>query len=280
MSWLIGNPLGSEDFLNVTDCGWEKCAPGHSYGPAVRKYYLLHVALSGRGVFENEKGSYPVHAGQGFLIFPNRVTRYEADFEDPWEYYWVGVAGTEADRIFKRLGFSEERPLADVSGYVKEYAETVRAMRLDVETMRDADLAALGGLMRVLSLLAQTAAPTDDAETAQGLYYRKALWYMKSRLQTDLSVREVADFVGLSRSQLYRVFMEAARQSPKQTLTRLRLETARELLAKTNLSLHEVALSAGLVGVKHMGEVFRRETGVSPGALRARERETMCASRE
>ena len=35
--------------LYLVSCGWEKCGATHSYGPAVRNYYMLHFILKGQG---------------------------------------------------------------------------------------------------------------------------------------------------------------------------------------------------------------------------------------
>ena len=34
--------------INPRICGVEACAPGHSFGPAVREYFLLHYVVRGR----------------------------------------------------------------------------------------------------------------------------------------------------------------------------------------------------------------------------------------
>ena len=33
--------------INPRICGVEACAPGHSFGPAVREYFLLHYVVRG-----------------------------------------------------------------------------------------------------------------------------------------------------------------------------------------------------------------------------------------
>lgn len=33
--------------LNMYQCGFEDCAPGHFYGPAVRDHFLVHYIITG-----------------------------------------------------------------------------------------------------------------------------------------------------------------------------------------------------------------------------------------
>ena len=47
----------SNDFTRNIDamiytCGYENCAPGHSYGPVMRNGYLIHYILSGFGLYK------------------------------------------------------------------------------------------------------------------------------------------------------------------------------------------------------------------------------------
>jgi len=38
--------------LSIFNCGLERCAPGQTWGPGIRDHYLIHLVVSGRGVFE------------------------------------------------------------------------------------------------------------------------------------------------------------------------------------------------------------------------------------
>ena len=76
--------------INPMECGQERCAPGHSFGPGVRDYYILHYVLSGVGRFTVNGTAYTLHAGDIFVIRPFERIYYEADAEAPWHYVWVG----------------------------------------------------------------------------------------------------------------------------------------------------------------------------------------------
>ena len=69
--------------LYLCFCGYAKCRPLHSFGPAVRPNYILHYIMEGKGKFSTGKESCSLHAGQGFLIEPEVQTYYEAPVRRP-----------------------------------------------------------------------------------------------------------------------------------------------------------------------------------------------------
>ena len=78
----------SNDFYRNIDamiytCGYENCAPGHSYGPIMRNGYLIHYVLSGKGIYKARGGIFRLKAGDAFLICPDELIYYEADKHDP-----------------------------------------------------------------------------------------------------------------------------------------------------------------------------------------------------
>ena len=247
--------------LKIVDCGREACAPGHRYGPAMRGYYLLHLVASGSGVFFNGRERLPVRAGQGFMIFPDDVTVYTADLDTPWEYVWVGFSGGDSARLVASAGLSKGSPIADLRGYAAAALDICHGIREDMATLELGEQAAVGGLLRLMAHIAGGRQETSGGQSAQDSW-RRAQWALQANFQRpDYHVEDVASFVGLSRSQLFRIFKRHGDESPQQTLGRLRLSRARQLLSSTELTLTEVALSSGYASAARLGEVFRRARG-------------------
>lgn len=38
--------------MSIYYCGEEQCSAGHFFGPAVRPHYLIHIILSGKGIYK------------------------------------------------------------------------------------------------------------------------------------------------------------------------------------------------------------------------------------
>ena len=93
--------------LSVYFCGQEDCGPGHSFGPAMRPHYLLHVIFHGKGIYQCGGHTYHLKAGDAFLIRPMDSIYYRADTSDPWSYAWAGFDGSACKEILEQTIFSD-----------------------------------------------------------------------------------------------------------------------------------------------------------------------------
>jgi AraC-like DNA-binding protein len=255
--------------VNVRDCGNEACDPRHSFGPAVRDYYLMHIVSSGKGVFQNAWGRFEIAKGQGFMIFPHEVTVYTADTHTPWVYSWVGYSGEKAAEFTQLLGVTPQNPVLSLGEYDAKAVRILRDIYEDSASLDMRDMAAMGGLYRLFALIKQSGTPTSGgAASASERYYQRAYWHMEANYQRNMHITDVAAFVGLSRSQLFRVFVTACGMPPQRVLLMLRLKQAESLLKNTGLPLKAVAVSSGFSCAARMGEVFKTEKGVTPMQFR------------
>lgn len=252
------------DGIVIPNCGGERCPAGHTYGPAIRDHFLIHFVASGRGTLRTAEGEYSICAGQGFIIFPDEITVYSADMAQPWAYDWVGYRGRGATELTEAAGLSRERRI-----FRPEQPDTVSRLLRDIsEDMISAgELAAAGALIRFLAHMAVNGRAAQEVRLGRR-HYERARWYMDGHYATPITVQDVADFVGLSRSQLFRVFMSCEGVSPKQVLTALRLRHACRLLTDTDMSVDEIARQAGLASAQRLGVLFREKLDATPGEYR------------
>ena len=101
---------------------------------------------------------------------------------------------------------------------------------------------------------------------------RKAMAYVHAHYAEQVSLKDIAAYVGLSEQHLIRSFRKEIGITPIDYLKRCRIRQAKALLEASDNSITEVALEVGFSDSSYFARVFRREAGVSPGAYRRGER--------
>jgi AraC family transcriptional regulator len=97
---------------------------------------------------------------------------------------------------------------------------------------------------------------------------RRVCDYMISRLGDDISLSELAAIGGLSVGHFAFAFKQSTGISPHGWLRRRRIDVAKALLRRRDLSLSTIAASIGFANQSAFGVAFRKETGLTPSAWR------------
>ncbi|MBI3947600.1 MAG: helix-turn-helix transcriptional regulator [Armatimonadetes bacterium] len=97
---------------------------------------------------------------------------------------------------------------------------------------------------------------------------QRACAYIRRNLHRSLSVAEIASHAFLSPPHLQRLFHAEVGMSLMHYVTLCRAGRAKELLAHSELTVHEVGELVGLVHPSHFTRVFTRCAGVSPTEFR------------
>ncbi|WP_281648321.1 helix-turn-helix domain-containing protein [Parendozoicomonas sp. Alg238-R29] len=92
--------------------------------------------------------------------------------------------------------------------------------------------------------------------------------WLHEHQQRQISMIEVADLFSMSQRTLNRRFREATGMTPTEWLTRLRVESARDLLNSTNLEIGDIALRCGFTDPGYFNRVFRKHMETTPGQYR------------
>ncbi len=247
--------------LNVYNTGYQRCEAGYAWGPGARDHYLFHYVTEGRGTLTTAAGAVSVGPGGLFLIRPGEVVTYTADSREPWVYYWVGFNGTEAHRLINLTGFAHGERLL--------YPENGGELREQLTRITDArgstpahEARMLGYLYLFLGSLMSLSGGQKLTTSKQ--YVDKAVQFISRNYSRDITICDVADFVGISESHLYRVFSKELDMAPTQFLMRYRIGEAAAMLRSTGLAIGEIAASTGFRDPLYFSRVFKKVKGVSP----------------
>jgi two-component system response regulator YesN len=92
----------------------------------------------------------------------------------------------------------------------------------------------------------------------------KAIEYIKSNYNKDITLDEVASFVCSSSYYFSKIFKEFTGKNYVDYITELRIQKAKEMLLRGNLSIKEICFEVGYNDPNYFSRVFKKIEGVSP----------------
>ncbi|MBO5292226.1 MAG: AraC family transcriptional regulator [Lachnospiraceae bacterium] len=255
-------------------CGAEKCMPGHSFGPTERTLYVIHFVRGGKGRFCIGGREYEITEGEAFLIPPGETTYYEADAEQPWEYWWIGFHGIKAYEYILNTGFDQHTPVMRVEG-MDQIIQCINNM-LEAHQLTIAnDLRRKSELMKALALLIEENGrrqkETAGYDYPGAVYVKQAVDYLTYHYHERVKINELADYIGINRCYLTNSFKKQLGMSPQEYLVRLRMDKAASLIRNTGLPVSEIAARVGYEDPLAFSKIFRQKYGVSPRKWREME---------
>ena len=254
--------------LYLVSCGWEKCGATHSYGPAVRNYYMLHFILKGQGHYYLNNKHYKLNENQCFLTEPGTVTLYKAEPTNPWTYRWICFIGDYVPHLLNKSNLNTDNPIINLSCNQTIY-EIIKEM-LSYHQLTPANECYLQSKLYLIFAKLHEALQSvyNKVELNNNFYVTKAIEYIEKNTFTNLSVNDIARYLNISRSHLYALFKQELNTSPQQFLTNAKIANARELLSKTKIPIYSVALSCGYKNAFAFSRAFKQVTNISPREYR------------
>ncbi len=250
--------------LSIFNCGMQLCENGYTWGPGIRDHYLIHMILKGKGQYKVGGRTYQLQEGDLFLAKPNQLILYAADSQDPWEYAWVGFNGACANKLVSQLPFRDDFPVHHCKNQEKASFELKRIFAHRGPGVQN-EASMVGHLYLFLATLMQEALDQEPrTNTSSAQYVHSAIKFIQFNYFHDISIDDIAKAVGVSRSHLYRVFMNNVGQSPIDYLTGYRISEACALLKNSQLSIAEIAASVGFFDQFYFSRVFKKAKGVPP----------------
>ena len=252
--------------MNVDECGIEQGIPGLGYNYEVLKNAVIHYVTKGYGTFKFNGKVYNLKQGDIFILLKGMQVEYVASIDDPWEYYWIGFSGSNANEYLNRTSITnscvanceENSKIPQIILNMCEISKTYNPSRSD-------DILLLKELYSLLyALIEEFPKPFEYKDKELHTYIQDALNFINSNYMHSITVQEIADYVNLSRSYLYKMFIKNLGISPQRYLINLRMYKATLLLKGTKFPIGEVANSVGYSDSLLFSKTFSKHFSMSP----------------
>lgn len=150
-----------------------------------------------------------------------------------------------------------------------DVGQTMKSLveELDTSSEPAKNLSARLLILKLLFDIAKCRTSKDTQPIKLG-YVRKAVQFMQKNFANPISVKEIADSVGISSAYLQRLFKSEFKEGIHATLTAIRVKNAKNLLKTTSLPNQEIAKLSGFTSREQLIYSFRILEGCSPHEYR------------
>lgn len=219
-------------------------------------------------------------------------SRHHSNSEDAYQYALLKVgdprAPEEARKMFasRLTGHVSDDPLRNLK-YLFVASATLAsraAISVGMEDERAFNISDL--FIRQMDLL-QSLEAVRELQAEMIAYYtkevaaldKKKIWsrdvlrgmdYIYEHLHESLSARDVAAYVGLSRSYYSTLFKNETGVSLSGYILGKRVEAAKNMLSYSDIPLAEISAILAFSSQSHFNRVFRQQTGYTPRSYRMR----------
>ncbi len=262
--WIGYNSYEDIQFYEI---GHQKCTPEYEYGPIIRDKFILHYVVSGKGRLILEGKEYEVCEGQAFVIPPGVLGYYQADKETPWYYIWIQFNGPKAVELLERAGVSVKTPMFSLGGE----GENAQKCLMEIVEHHEEEYLCIGKLYEFFQIVVNASAKMDlkkESGEAAKQYVLRVMEYIAEKYSEPIRIQEIADYCGLDRSYLGKVFKVDTGHTPQEYLLMVRIQKAKALLTTSDMPVKHVGYSVGYSDPLAFSKAFKQEVGVSPKEYR------------
>lgn len=263
---MDNNPLTSD--LYVHSLGYFAHAAYHYFNRSHGcKQFIFIYCKEGEGwiILNNKK--YILSPDEFMILPPDIPHTYGASANDPWSIYWVHFAGAKADLLanghFQPTKINKSKHLI-IEDSLRLFDEIYTSLRtaITLAACSYANICFAHFLAR-FTFSEQVQQATVSSEYSDSIINR-AIYYMTDNIHKQITVEEIANYLGYSTAYFHRKFSKITGCAPINYFIRLKLNQACSDLIKTDLKIIQIAHNLGFKDNYYFSRIFTQVIGISP----------------
>lgn len=173
-----------------------------------------------------------------------------------WEDTIIGYV------FFGQMKTEDDFPTAEIEAVKTEVDE--RTLRRDYEALPLFESAKIQGVANLAHILIGHILTENMVKPDAGEILQRAVSFIHTNLETELSVKVLTKQINVSKSVLYSKFHAHFHCTPGEYINKKRIEKSVVLLQTTNLSMEEISQACGFSGASYFTKMFKKHRGITP----------------
>lgn len=284
VNYIIENPNDALWGLIITTVGYEKIGAGEPYptkrhieshnfsphnGRVLNEYQLVYIT-EGSGFFESaHQERIKIKPGMVFLLFPDEWHTYRPDINVGWTQYWIGFKGRNMDERVRQKFFDKSSPIFNVGlndELVGMFMKAIITSEQEISHFQKMLAGTVNYMLGLIYILDNNNRMEQDRHLVNQISQARIL--MRENIESNMSVQEIAEAIGVGYSTFRKNFKKYTGMSPASYFQDLRLQRAKDLLRTTELSIKEIAYRLNFDSPDYFSTQFRKKTGQRPTDFR------------
>ena len=269
--------LGS--MLHITDIGFYPKASFHfrKRNKEEASQYILMYCVEGEGWFEIENQVQKIAANQVFVLPKGKAHCYGSKSKNPWTIYWIHFDGEKAaffsEGLDKPLLVSPEKD-SRIEDRFKLFEEVFSTLKNGYSKNNlEFSITALFYFFGSLKYLSTYRACNNSSQQLQQRDVAdEAIHFMRENVRKRLTLKEIADYVGISQSYFSTLFQSKTGYSPLNYFIHLKIQEACHHLDFTDMKINQISLLVGFEDPFYFSRLFTKTMGNSPCEYREKKK--------
>ncbi|GAA6620227.1 helix-turn-helix domain-containing protein [Scytonema sp. NUACC26] len=247
--------------------------PAHDTGEHRHQMHILTMVTSGTPISQSIDGQSQHHlVGQNNAFILPAGALHRCNWQQDIEFMFVGLAPHVFIQVGQELVNSDRIELIPQFATIQDpliqgilFTLKQELIASDINTHLFVDrlkVTLVAHLLRKYGVQKVQIATYTDGLPRYKL--NQLLDYIDTHLDCSLRLEELAQQVNMSQFYFSRLFKQSLGIAPHQYVIQQRVERAKQLLRKGDLSLAEISLECGFANQGHLNRHFKRLTGTTP----------------
>lgn len=247
--------------------------PSEQISSHLHPTWELSYVLQGYGMRTMGSQQETFHTGEVVLVPPDLKHCWAFGGEETIECITLQISTD----LFSRLALQFPE-LDSVVGRFSEYTEAVRFTGITLQRLQTAlkrmenenNAERIVSLLGILVTIAQSdeQQPVGRQRTEAEIRLERIKIYICCNYNHDICIDNIANHIGMNRSSLCTFFRQHTGQTLVEAINARRLEVARNLLRRKDITIQQVCFESGFKDVPYFFRFFKNAEGMTPKEYR------------